>query len=179
MNFMFFSTYSKLGDNMRFIEYDRKTAVEYARKWAYKRNGKYYNFDSVGGDCTNFVSQCLYAGSKVMNYKKDLGWYYINGNNKSPSWTGVEFLFDFLVNNKEEGPFGKKVNQENIQLGDIIQLSFDGVKYSHSLIVTNIKKLYDLSEIKIASHTFDSYDKPISEYICKKIRFVHIEGVRK
>ena len=109
---MFFSTYSKLGDNMRFIEYDRKTAVKYARKWAYKRNGKYYNFDSVGGDCTNFVSQCLYAGSKVMNYKKDLGWYYINGNNKSPSWTGVEFLFDFLVNNKEEGPFGKKVNQE-------------------------------------------------------------------
>ena len=164
---------------MRFIEYDRKLAIEYARKWAYKRNGKYYNFDNVGGDCTNFVSQCLYAGSKVMNYNKDLGWYYINGNNKSPSWTGVEFLFDFLVNNKIEGPFGKEVNQENIQFGDVVQISFDEVKYSHSLIITNIKNLYALSEIKIASHTFDSYDKPISEYIYKKIRFIHIEGVRK
>ena len=70
---------------MRFLEYDRESAIEYAKKWAYKRNNKYYNFDNVGGDCTNFISQCLYAGSKVMNYKKDLGWYYINGNNKSPS----------------------------------------------------------------------------------------------
>lgn len=24
-----------------------------------------------------------------MNYSKNNGWYYINGNNKSPSWTGV------------------------------------------------------------------------------------------
>ena len=164
---------------MRFLEYDRKSAIEYAKKWAYKRNNKYYNFDNVGGDCTNFISQCLYAGSKVMNYKKDLGWYYINGNNKSPSWTGVEYLYNFLVNNKEKGPFGKKVVQEKIELGDIAQLSFDGIKYVHSLIITTIKNLYDLSEIKIASHTFDSYDKPISEYIYKKIRFIHIEGVRK
>ena len=164
---------------MRIIEYDRISAVEYAKKWAYKRNNKYYNFDSVGGDCTNFISQCLYAGSKVMNYKKDLGWYYINANNKSPSWTGVEFLYNFLVNNKEVGPFGKEVKQEKIQLGDIAQLSFDGIKYVHSLIITTIKNLYDLSEIKIASHTFDSYDKPKSDYDFKKIRFIHIEGVRK
>ena len=83
------------------------------------------------------------------------------------------------MNNKEKGPFGKKVVQEKIELGDIAQLSFDGIKYVHSLIITTIKNLYDLSEIKIASHTFDSYDKPISEYIYKKIRFIHIEGVRK
>lgn len=28
-----------------------------------------------------------------MNYTKDIGWYYINGNNKSPSWTGGEYTF--------------------------------------------------------------------------------------
>lgn len=164
---------------MRVIEYDRKAATAYAKKWAFKRNSKYYNFDSVGGDCTNFISQCLYAGSKVMNYKKDFGWYYISSNNKSPSWTGVEYLYNFLVNNKEVGPFGKVVTKENIQVGDIAQLSFNGLKYEHSLIITTIKNLYDLNEIKIASHTFDSFDKPISEYSFKKIRFIHIEGVRK
>ena len=73
-------------------KYNRIKAMEYARKWAYKRNPKYYNFDSVGGDCTSFVSQCVYAGAEIMNYKKHVGWYYINGNNKSPSWTGVEFF---------------------------------------------------------------------------------------
>lgn len=51
-------------------EYQREKAVEYAKKWAYRRNPKYYNYDGVGGDCTNFVSQCIYAGCKVMNYKK-------------------------------------------------------------------------------------------------------------
>ncbi len=114
-----------------------------------------------------------------MNYKKVLGWYYINGNNKSPSWTGVEYLYNFLINNKDVGPFGKEVTMGKIQLGDIAQLSFDGVKYEHSLIITTIKNLYDLSEIKIASHTFDSFDKPISEYVYKNIRFIHIQGVRK
>ena len=62
---------------MKYKEYDRTAVVEYAKKWAFSRNPKYYNFDSVGGDCTSFASQCIYAGSKKMNYKKDLGWYYI------------------------------------------------------------------------------------------------------
>ena len=50
------------------IAYDRQTAVEYANYWAYRRNPRYYAFDEIGGDCTNFVSQCLYAGSGVMNF---------------------------------------------------------------------------------------------------------------
>ena len=99
---------------MRVIEYDRKKAIRYAKKWAYSRNKKYLDFENIGGDCTNFISQCIYEGSKVMNYTKDLGWYYINGNNKSPSWTGVEFLYEFLVNNKGVGPFGKEVEQEKV-----------------------------------------------------------------
>lgn len=41
--------------------YDRKKSIEYAKKWAYLRNPKYYNFDPVGGDCTSFASQCIYA----------------------------------------------------------------------------------------------------------------------
>ena len=85
-------------------KYNRKKAIEYAQKWAYARNPKYYNFDSVGGDCTSFISQCLYAGTGVMNYNKHNGWYYINGNNKSPSWSGVEFLYKFLIENNGPGP---------------------------------------------------------------------------
>ena len=38
------------------------------------------------------------AHYKDLNYAKDLGWYYINGNNKSPSWSGVEYLYQFLIN---------------------------------------------------------------------------------
>ena len=37
--------------------YDRRRAVEYALRWALSRNPEYYNFDNIGGDCTNFRSE--------------------------------------------------------------------------------------------------------------------------
>ncbi len=89
-------------------KYNREEAVQYTKTWAYSRNPKYYNFDSVGGDCTSFVSQCIYVGAKVMNYSQ-YGWYYKNGNNKSASWSGVEYLYKFLVNNKTAGPYGREM----------------------------------------------------------------------
>lgn len=99
---------------MRIIEYKRNKVVEYAKEWAFARNPKYYNYDSLGGDCTNFVSQCVYAGCGIMNFDKNNGWYYINANNKSPSWTGVDFFFNFIINNKLVGPYGAEVGIENI-----------------------------------------------------------------
>lgn len=163
---------------MKEIKYNRNLVLEYAQKWAYGRNPKYYNFDAVGGDCTSFASQCIFAGSKIMNYNVTNGWYYINGNKKSPSWSGVEFLYDFLINNKSVGPYGEKVEQNKINVGDIAQLSFDGNKFAHTLVIVNIKYINDLNKIYIASHTFDSYNKSISQYSFQKIRFVHINGVR-
>lgn len=78
------------------VNYNRSLAIAYAKKWALSRNPIYYNFDAVGGDCTSFISQCLFAGSKKMNYSRKNGWYYNSGYDKSPSWSGVEFLHRFL-----------------------------------------------------------------------------------
>lgn len=159
------------------MEYDRTAVVEYARKWAFSRNPQYYNFDAVGGDCTSFASQCIYAGSKKMNYAKDLGWYYINGNNKSPSWSGVEYLHQFLIHNKGSGPQAIETTQNKMEIGDIAQLSFDGEKFGHTLVIVNIENKFTFRGIKIASHTFDSFDKSISEYNFQKIRWMHIKEV--
>lgn len=109
---------------MRIINYNRQNAILYAKKWAYLRNPIYYNYDKIGGDCTNFASQSIYAGSKIMNYDSN-GWFYKNANDKSPSWTGVEFLYKFLINNKSVGPFAKVSNMNEIKVGDIVQLSFN------------------------------------------------------
>ncbi len=48
--------------------YHRNDALLYAKKWALDRNPRYLDFENMGGDCTNFASQCIYAGSGVMNY---------------------------------------------------------------------------------------------------------------
>lgn len=162
---------------MKYKEYSRSESINYAKKWAYERNPKYYNFDKVGGDCTSFVSQCIYAGSKVMNYQKETGWYYIHSNNKSPSWSGVEYLHQFLIGNKGMGPQGIEVAQNKIEIGDIAQLSFDGKRFGHTLIIVDIENKFSLRGIKIASHTLDSFNKPIAEYTYQKIRWIHIEKI--
>lgn len=153
-------------------EYIRKDAINYAKKWAYSRNPTYYAFDKIGGDCTNFISQCLFAGSKIMNYTPTFGWYYIDSTKRSPSWTGVEFLYNFLITNKGPGPLATKVTKSEIKIGDIIQLG-NLEKFYHSLIVVNIQK----NAIFTASHDFDSYMKNLDTYSYQKIRFLHIEGV--
>lgn len=53
---------------MKEVAYDRQAAVSYARRWALDRNPAFYDFDRIGGDCTNFTSQSIHAGSKIMNY---------------------------------------------------------------------------------------------------------------
>ena len=105
---------------MRTVEYERESAVEYALQWAYSRNPMYYDFSGLGGDCTNFASQCIYAGSKQMNFTPVFGWYYISASNRTASWAGVEYLYNFLVGNVSLGPFGEEVGRAALQIGDIV-----------------------------------------------------------
>lgn len=158
--------------------YDRNMAVEYAEKWAFEYNPAYYSFDEIGGDCTNFVSQCLYAGCGVMNYTPDIGWYYISPDDRSAAWTGVEYLYRFLTTNQGPGPFGKELPLVFADIGDVIQLSFDGELYSHTVIITKILLYANPQNILIASHSFDSFDRPLSTYSYKQARLIHILGAR-
>lgn len=155
------------------MSYNRIAVYEYAKKWAYGRNPKYYNFDPVGGDCTNFASQCIFAGGMSMNYNKNYGWYYINGNDKSPSWTGVEFLYNFLITNKGIGPKGEETTIYNLEIGDIIQLSFNGTIFSHTLVV--VQPGTNLRNSLIACHTYDAFNKSVAEYAFEKYRCVHVK----
>jgi len=160
------------------IEYNRSKAVDYAHFWAFKRNPQYYDFTGIGGDCTNFCSQCLYSAARIFNYNSNLGWYYHNAGSRSPSWTDVEYLYKFLVSNKGAGPYGQECDIGNIAEGDLIQLSFDGLRFSHSLIVVGIDGASP-EKIYIATHSYDSDNRPLYTYAYKHIRFIHIKGVRK
>ena len=139
------------------------------------RNPKYFNFDKLGGDCTNFVSQCIFAGCNLMNYSKNNPWFYHSLNDRSPSWTGVEFLYKFLITNKSLGPFGEAVSQDKINVGDVIQLGDKNGKFYHAMLVTKITN----NNVYTCSHTIDSLNRPLNSYIYEKIRYVHIESAQK
>ena len=160
---------------MRTIGYDRRKAADYAKRWAFRRNPAYYDFSRIGGDCTNFVSQCLYAGSKLMNFIPVFGWYYRSAGDRTPSWSGVRYLYDFLTgNNAGAGPFGRVVVQEQLQPGDIIQLARGNGEFYHTLLVTGKGSEGRL----VAAHSDDALDRPLWSYSYRELRAIHIEGFR-
>jgi hypothetical protein len=155
------------------IQYNREEALRYAEKWALDRNPKYYNFDGIGGDCTNFISQCIFAGAKVMNFTGNTGWYYNSLNDRAPAWSGVEELFRFLTENRGVGPRGNVVSKEEAIAGDIIQLE-NGGRFYHSLFIMSVNPV-----ILVSAHTFDALNRPLFSYNYNSARFIHITGVYK
>lgn len=154
--------------------YDRERAVMYAKKYALVRNPLFYTFEGIGGNCTNFVSQSILAGSCVMNFTPVFGWFYLSSNRRAPSWTGVDFFYDFIINNLDVGPFGKTVGVDEVRLGDVIQLQNENGDFYHTLIVTGFVE----NDILVCANSVDSLDRPLSSYDYKSNRFIHIEGVR-
>lgn len=158
---------------MRTIAYNRNDTVDYAKKWALSRNPRYFNFDGMGGDCTNFASQCIFAGCKVMNYKKDVGWYYNSSADRAAAWSGVKYLYKFLTTNKGVGPVGVNADISAIKIGDLIFLK-SGESLYHTLVVTGFSN----GEPLICCHTADSYMRPLGEYYYADFVPVHIEKAR-
>lgn len=161
----------------KIIAYDREAALRYAQKWALGRNPAFYDYETIGGDCTNFASQCLFAGTGVMNYTPDLGWYYINANQKSPSWTGVTYFYNFVTREKQNpGPFGVETDLENVLPGDFAQLRFRQGAFGHTPIIVEMGTPPTLENTLIAAHSYDAYRRPLSTYTFLEIRFLHIQG---
>lgn len=154
--------------------YLRDRAVTYARKYAFGQNPIFGNFRGIGGNCTNFVSQCIYAGSCVMNYTPTFGWYYVSLDDRSPSWTGVQFFYNFMTENKDVGPYGAEVNPDEIEIGDVIQLGNDQDGFYHTLLVVG----FEGEDPLVAAQTDDAYARPLSTYSYDFSRFIKILGVR-
>ncbi len=166
--------------NTVILPYNRERAVEYAHRWAFDRNPAYYDFENLGGDCTNYASQVIYAGAGVMNYTPVFGWFYINANNRTPSWTGANYLYNFLIGNKGVGPFAEEVDVQDVMPGDIIQLSFQGGgHFQHSPVIVQTGSKPEIGNILIAAHSIDRDYYPLTNYTWKSIRFLHIKGVRR
>lgn len=159
------------------IPYDRQAAVAYAHKWAFGRNPDYFDYEEVGGDCTNFASQCLYAGTGVMNYTPVYGWYYIDANQKAPAWTGVEYFYNFITRKEvNPGPFGVDAPLEAMEPGDFVQFRFDKDTFGHTPIIVSIGSPPTLENTLIAAHSYDADYRPLSTYFFRDIRFLHILG---
>lgn len=127
--------------------YNHEAAKNYALKYAENPNWLWYR--TYDQDCTNFVSQSLYAGGwsmiRYVSAPED-AWFYKNGYNAgvgySYSWTVANDLFVFMSRHSGRAEFvgfstQKPPYSSKLKVGDIIQIDFerDG-RIDHSLIIT-------------------------------------------
>ena len=154
--------------------YRRERAVEYARRWAFARNPLFSDFTGIGGDCTNFVSQCLYAGGCQMNLTPVFGWYYISPEDRSAAFTGVEFFYNFMTTNEGVGPFAEETEAGLLLPGDVIELGREGEGYYHTLLIVGFEE----NDILVAAQTDNAFARPLSTYTYDYSRYIKILGVR-
>lgn len=114
--------------------YDRQAAVKYAERWWNRYNPAYRNF-SV--NCTNFVSQCLFAGGAPMRGapNRNQGWWYQH-DNWSYSWS-VAHSLRWYLSGSTQGLQGKEVESvQELSPGDVICYDFQGDgRWDHQTIV--------------------------------------------
>ncbi|MCL2513339.1 MAG: amidase domain-containing protein [Oscillospiraceae bacterium] len=135
--------------------YSGLAASLYAKEWWNKRNPLWSNYDpqKSGGDCANFVSQCLYAGGLEMTklwycYEADATWYsgVAVAHEVSFAWVGAANLYQYLRNLPGvEQIRGDKINEtKDFAIGDVLFYKWSGTlntensSIDHAAIVVDV-----------------------------------------
>ena len=157
--------------------YDREKAVAYAVRYSLKGNPAYRTFDGSGGDCTNFISQCLHAGGMPMERGSRFPWWYAR-NAWSPSWSVAHALYWCLKNRSKHGTPGlqgfETFQIEDLQPGDLIQYERGGRIY-HTAMITQISlDVYGQPLLLITQHTYNAVNIPWIKPAAEKSHFMQI-----
>lgn len=167
-------------ENSRIARYSRAAAVEYATKYALKPNPnyKYFSLSNTGGDCSNFLSQCLGAGGGIMSSD----WWYrhysppnTNYDTWAVSWAVAHSLYWYLKRNSGTNTSSIKgievSNVDLLELGDLIFYEDSGGRIFHSAIVT-YKSNY---EVLISQHSYEALNiSYLKTWSAKKTHYMKI-----
>lgn len=112
---------------------DRIHAIQYSNDYAEIPNPC---FHAYGSDCTNYVSQCIWAGGVDMTYNLIEPWFFFSEHIVSNSWTFTDALYDYLIGEglaKDLGDvkgkvyvdsMGKKSYYDHATVGDFFLYEF-------------------------------------------------------
>lgn len=149
--------------------YSGSRGVSYANSYVTNANSRFYTASVSGGDCTNFVSQCLWYGFGAADTQTDItnkvrmipgstysdGWYAGSGGG-SRNWEAVNYFWSYMTSSKSIDTPGPRVSVvssiSSLNAGGIMQIDFtsDG-SYDHSVIMV------DTATQKFAQHSSNIY----------------------
>jgi Putative amidase domain len=140
------------------VSYDRVRALRYAELWW---DGWNSDFPKLADDCTNFISQCLFAGRMPMRGQgnRRTGWWYRFGAPKSSeawsySWGTTHALQQYLTSK-----MGATVirDPQELKIGDLIFYDWKGNgRYHHATIVVDFDRE---GNPLVNAHTDSSYHR--------------------
>ncbi|WP_327204897.1 amidase domain-containing protein [Paenibacillus sp. Leaf72] len=163
--------------------YRRDLAAAYADRWWNVPNPAYEEFEV---NCTNYISQSVFAGNAPMNYtgNRGSGWWYKgrNGGREwwSYSWSVSNALTNYLSTPRQSGLRARVVDSaEELQLGDVITYDWNGDnRFQHSTIVT----AFDAAGMPLVNantvpsrHRYWDYRDSYAWTEQTRYRFFHIE----
>lgn len=152
--------------DMSELDQRRIDAVAYADRYGgaagtaldgYQYNPAYKNYNSLGGDCANFVSQILYEGGK---FRKTSIWNY--DKDGSRAWLKAQGLKDFMLNSGRGsliayGSYNKVLKASySLQPGDLVAYEKKGEVTHVSLVSGADSRGYSL----VNCHNTDRYRVP-------------------
>ncbi|WP_430190435.1 amidase domain-containing protein [Paenibacillus jamilae] len=178
-------------------KYNRARAVDYANKYAgitwgagngQRYNQKYLDYNSKGGDCTNFSSQVIGDMEEGGGLPMRSGWRYSYGSGGSQTWVQTDAFKNFLIRSGYgrmigQGSFSDIVQSVNnlqqqpekpqLLPGDLIAYVLKGDVDHFSVVVGFDQNGYPL----VNSHTADRFKVPFDLGWDKNTKYllIHIQ----
>lgn len=159
-------------------EYDREQAVAYSSQWVGRRNEEWDDFTGRGGNCQNFVSQCLFAGGIPMDEQGDERWIWDGAENYSASWVGVDNFYAYASGNQGNGlAASTNLSYYNGEEGDLICMGSE-TDWNHIVMIAQVIKDEQGNTVDylINSNTSDVKNFPVSAYPNSYQRLIKIYG---
>jgi hypothetical protein len=154
--------------------YSYSDAVFYAEKYYKNYNSNYSDWNSAGGDCANFISQCLYAGGKSMAgtpgtkvaAENFANWFSKgttqNVKNVSSTWRGADAFRNYWQSNATSYKKFTSVDNSSFSYGyngDAVSLLNSNGRAYHTMIIVG----YSSPDFILAAHTGSTKSAKLSE----------------
>ena len=166
--------------------YDWQAALAYADEYAMDRSEAWTDYSSVGGNCQNYVSQCLLAGGIPMDISGSAVWKWYGSTpsnsaragGRSTSWTGVGSFRTYAEDNTGFGLVAQvAAPYYSGRPGDLIQMGTEGV-WRHVVIIRDLvtDSAGNTVDYLINSNTNDMRNFPASLYCYPIFSLTRIAG---
>ena len=168
------------------VAYDREAALAYADQYAMTRNPDWVDYTGSGGNCQNYVSQCLLAGGIPMDTQGSAVWKWYDSafsnaptaSGRSGSWASVTQFLTYASSNTGFG-LAAAVDEPYFtgQPGDLLEMGTES-GWRHTVIIRDLvtDDAGETVDYLINSNTNDMKNFPASLYGYPVVILTRIAG---